>query len=129
MTPTPSAYERLGGEGGLRAIIDEFVERIFSDLMIGFFFRNADKDRIKQMEFELAASFLGGPERYTGRPLREAHAAHRIMGGQFARRRKILEEVLQERGAPQDVIDLWMGHTDRLRSQVTGDPDGVCNDQ
>jgi len=128
VTADKSAYEQLGGEPGLRAIIDEFVERVFADIMIGFFFRNADKQRIKDKEFEFAAAFLGGPQRYSGQPLRQAHAKHPIMGGQFARRKKILEEVLIEKGVPAPVIETWLAHTEQLRGQITGDPDGVCND-
>lgn len=128
MTVADSMYERLGGAPALRAIIDDFVERTFSDMMIGFMFRNADKQRVKDKEYELAAAFLGGPERYSGEPLRKAHAPHRIMGGQFARRSFILREVLQAHAAPQDIIDAWLEHTERLRGQITGDATGACND-
>jgi len=123
-----SHYDALGGEPALRAIIGEFIDRVFDDVMIGFMFRNADRNRIKRMEFELAARHLGAPVKYTGRSLRDAHAKHRIMGGQFARRRKILEEVLVEHGAPEAVIETWMTHTDAMRRQITGDNDDVCND-
>jgi hemoglobin len=121
-------YERLGGEPALRAIIDDFVERVFADIMIGFFFTGIDKARLKELELQHAAQFLGGPQQYAGRPLRQAHAKHRIMGGQFARRRKILEEVLDAHGAPPDVKAAWLAHVESLRGQITGDSDGQCND-
>jgi len=50
-------YEQLGGEAKLREIIDTFIDRVFADRMIGFFFRHADKGRIKEMEFQLTAGF------------------------------------------------------------------------
>ena len=65
---TESAIERLGGEERLRVIIDDFVDRIVRDMMIGFFFRSVDIPRLKQREFEFAAAHLGGETRYTGRP-------------------------------------------------------------
>jgi truncated hemoglobin YjbI len=34
-------YDQLGGEAKLRQIIDTFIDRVFEDRMIGFFFRNA----------------------------------------------------------------------------------------
>jgi hemoglobin len=74
-------YDQLGGEAALRAIIDDFVERVFADTMIGFFFRDVPIKRIKELEFQHAAELLGGPVPYKGRPLREAHAKHPIMGG------------------------------------------------
>ena len=87
-------YERIGGEQGLRAIVDDFVDRVFDDVMIGFFFRKVERRRIKELEFQHAAEHLGGPVRYRGRPLQEAHAAHPIMGGQFARRTELLRQTL-----------------------------------
>src|ERR1043165_3929965 len=36
-----SLFEKLGGEARLRAIIDVFIDRVFEDRMIGFFFRKA----------------------------------------------------------------------------------------
>jgi len=59
MGDTNSLFQRLGGEAKLREIIDAFIDRVFADRMIGFFFRNADRERIKEMEFQLAAEFLG----------------------------------------------------------------------
>jgi hemoglobin len=121
-------FERIGGEPALRAIIDDFVDRIFDDIMIGFFFRNADRRRIKEFEFQHAAEHLGGPIRYAGRPLKQAHAAHRIMGGQFARRKEVLRQTLVAHGVAPDIIDAWLAHTESLRLQVTSDPDGQCTD-
>ena len=48
-------FEQLGGEAKLRAIVDDFIDRVFADRMIGFFFRNADRGRIKELEYQLAA--------------------------------------------------------------------------
>ncbi len=121
-----SAFDRIGGEPALLAIIDEFVDRMFDDVMIGFFFRRASRERIKEMEYQHAAEHLGGPVRYGGRPLREAHAPHRIMGGQFARRAKILSDVLGAHGVPEDVREEWLAHVESLRDDITGDPGSQC---
>ena len=67
--PEESLFDRLGGEPALRAIIDRFVDRLFDDLMIGYLFRAADRERVKAKEYEFAARHLGAPEAYTGRPL------------------------------------------------------------
>lgn len=120
-------FEELGGEPVLRGIVNRFVDRIFDDPMIGFFFRKADRQRVKEKEYELAASHLGGGVAYTGRPLREAHAAHPIMGGQFARRLELLRQTLVEAGAPERVIQHWIAHTESLRPLVTRDASGECN--
>lgn len=126
LPPHPSHFATLGGEPVLRAIIDRFVDRMFNDLMIGFFFRNADRTRVKDKEFELAAQMLGAPLRYSGRPLREVHGPHRIMGGQFARRSQILREVLEEFDVPGPVATAWFEHIEAMRGQVTADTGSAC---
>ena len=79
-----SRFDELGGEPKLRAIVDDFVDRCFDDMMIGFLFQRADRDRIKRFEYQHAAEHLGGDIRYGGRPLDVAHGPHRIFGGKWA---------------------------------------------
>lgn len=119
-------FEELGGEPVLRSIIARFVDRMFDDAMIGFFFRKADRQRVKDKEYELAAALLGAPVEYTGRPIQAVHAVHPIMGGQFARRLSLLRETLEDAGAPLPVIERWIAHTESLRAQVTRDASGEC---
>ncbi len=120
-------YEELGGEEKLRQIIDTFIDRVFEDRMIGFFFRHADKQRIKEMEFQLSARFLGADVVYQGRPLDEVHAKHPIMGGQFARRLQILRETLEHYGVPEPIRDAWIEHTESLRPLITRDAGSDCD--
>jgi hemoglobin len=120
-------FDDLGGEPALRQIIDRFVDRVFDDVMIGFFFRNARRERIKQKEYEHAAQHLGADVQYTGRPIDEAHRAHPIMGGQFARRLTILKETLEAAGVPEHVKQHWLAHTESLRPLVTADSGRECD--
>ena len=120
-------FAQLGGEAALRPIIDKFIDRVFDDVMIGFFFRNVSRAHLKEKEFEFAARHLGADIEYTGRPIAEAHAPHPIMGGQFMRRLKILENTLDEVGVPEHIKQHWLEHTERLRAQVTRDSGGRCD--
>lgn len=122
-----SLFERLGGEPRLRSVIDRFVDRMFDDQMIGFFFQRADRARIKAKEYEFAAQHLGADVTYSGRPLRAAHTPHAIRGGHFMRRLKILEEVLAEHQAPAEVSRHWLSHTLNLQAQITSDVGSDCN--
>ena len=124
-----SHFEKLGGEPKLRAIVNDFVDRCFDDMMIGFLFQRAERERIKRFEYEHAAEHLGGPVRYEGRPLDEAHGPHRIFGGQFARRRQLLLDTLRDHDAPTDVIDAWIEHQESLRELITKDPGSDCRGQ
>src|SRR3954469_16023123 len=109
-------FERLGGATVLRAIIERFVDRMFDDLMIGYLFRAADRERVKAKEYEFAARHLGAPVAYTGRPIDQAHRAHRITGGQFMRRLQILKETLAAFRVPAEVSEPWIAHTLSLQA-------------
>jgi len=125
--PALTPFEALGGEAALRAIIDSFVDRIFDDLMIGYLFRAADRERVKAKELEFAARHLGAAVEYTGRPLNEAHRAHRITGGQFMRRLQILKETLAEFHVPPEVSAHWIDHTLSLQAQITDNALDQCD--
>jgi truncated hemoglobin YjbI len=120
-------FAELGGEAVLRPLIDRFVDRVFDDVMIGFLFSRANRQRVKSKEFEFAAAHLGGPFEYSGQPLRDAHGRHPIMGGHFMRRLQILKETLDEFGVPGRVRQHWVEHTLSLQSQITGNRGSECN--
>jgi hemoglobin len=122
-------FDELGGEPALRAIIARFVDRMFDDLMIGYLFRAADRDRVKAKEYEFAARHLGAEISYTGRPIDEAHRAHRVTGGQFMRRLQILKETLAEFQAPPEVREHWIEHTLSLQAKITGNALDQCDPQ
>lgn len=122
-----TSFEQLGGEQQLRLIINTFINRVFDDRMIGFFFRKADRQRIKDMEYQLAAHFLGAQVEYQGRPLDQVHSKHPIMGGHFARRRQILKETLDFYHVPAPIIQDWLAHTDALRPLITSQKDSECD--
>ena len=122
-----SLFEQLGGELKLRQIVDTFIDRVFADRMIGFFFRRADKERIKEMEYQLAANFLGANIEYRGRPLERAHARHPIMGGHFARRKQILKETLESYEVADNIREAWLKHTEDLRPLITGQAGSGCD--
>ena len=122
-----SLFDKLGGENRLRSIIDTFVDRVFEDRMIGFFFRNADRHRIKELEYQLTASFLGADIEYRGRPLGKVHANHPIMGGHFARRRQILNDTLDFYQVSAEIKSVILEHTDALRSQITPESGSECD--
>jgi hemoglobin len=122
-----SYFDQLGGERRLREIVDTFIDRVFADRMIGFFFRKADSKRIKEMEYQLAASFLGAGIEYQGRALEKAHAKHPIMGGHFERRKQILKETLEFYQVADTIKDAWLKHTDDLRPLITGQSGSGCD--
>jgi len=124
----PERYAKIGGDK-LRAVITDFYSRVFPDVMIGFMFAGKDRARLIEKETELTASFLGAADiKYTGRPIRTAHANTPIFGGHFERRLQILRETMRDHAVDPEVQRVWIEHTQALRSQVTRDTGSECKD-
>jgi hemoglobin len=119
-------FDRIGPEK-LRAVLADFYDRVFADVMIGFLFAGKDRERLIEKEWELTARLLGADVPYTGRPLREAHAASPILGGHFARRQQILREVLVAHDVAPEIREAWLAHAESLRPLVTTQSGGECD--
>ena len=122
------AFDKIG-EPKLRAVLADFYDRVFADVMIGFMFQGKDKQHLIDREYEMTAKMLGASHvAYTGRPMRTAHAAHTIFGGHFERRLQILRETLADHAVDPDVQREWLDHTLALREQITRDKGSECKD-
>jgi len=83
-----SLYERLGGKKSITAVVDEFVGRVAMDACINHYFAQtaADPERMKKFKLNLVYQICqasGGPCRYTGKSMKEAHAGMGITSADF----------------------------------------------
>lgn len=111
-------YEAVGGESGVRAVLQSLYDKLFDDPMVGFLFQGADKARIVEQQVAFTCGFLGGLQRYEGKPLPEAHAKLPLLPGHFDRRHWVLGQVLTEHGVPEDVKQAWLRIDEGLRPSV-----------
>lgn len=114
MTP----YEAIGGEAGVRAVLRDLYDRLFVDPIVGFLFEGKDRAHIVEAQVAFTSAFLGGPGRYTGKPLPEAHAHLPLLAGHFDRRHWLLAEVLRAHGVPEEVRAAWLRIDESLRPSV-----------
>ena len=83
-----SLYERLGGKKSITAVVDEFVGRVAMDARINHYFAQtaADPARMKKFKLNLVYQICqatGGPCRYTGKSMKDAHAGMGITSADF----------------------------------------------
>src|SRR5262245_17181798 len=91
----PRLFDRIGSDA-LRAVIRDFSDRVFADVMIGSLFQRKDKQRLIDREWEFTARFLGADVPYAGRSMPEAHRRVPILGGHFERRVQLLRNTLAD---------------------------------
>jgi hemoglobin len=115
-----TAYDLAGGEARIREVIRSLYDRLFVDPMVGFLFEGKDKLRIVEQQVAFTCAFLGGPQRYQGKPLPEAHAKLPLLQGHFDRRHHLLSLVMKEHGVPEEVRRTWLQIDEGLRPSVLG---------
>jgi hemoglobin len=78
-----SLYSRLGGRGAITAVVEDFVGNVANDNRINKFFAGADIRRLKRLLVQQICAGTGGPCKYEGRSMREAHRGFGIGNGDF----------------------------------------------
>jgi hemoglobin len=82
MQPKP-LYDRLGGQGAIAAVVDDFTANVAADIRINKFFAKTDIPRFKKLLTDQICAATGGACTYTGRDMKSAHAGMGITDAQF----------------------------------------------
>jgi len=94
-----SLYQRIGCAGGLLWLVNMLYVRVLADpLLMSYFKHLDDQDRqwLRWHMLTLLVVVTGGPSKYAGRDLREAHAELQITQEAFDRVVGHLQATLQE---------------------------------
>lgn len=76
-------YQRLGGQGAIVAVVDDFVANVAADKRINSFFANANIPRLKRRLVEQICAGSGGPCEYKGKSMKAAHKGFGIEDEDF----------------------------------------------
>ena len=79
----PSLYDRLGGKPAITAVIDDFIGNVANDNRINKRFAGADIPRLKGRLVDQVCEASGGPCKYTGASMRDAHKDMNITDAEF----------------------------------------------
>jgi hemoglobin len=113
-----SLYDEIGGEEGLRRVLRVLYDVLFEDPIVGFLFAGKDKAKLIEHQLWFTARFLGGPSRYTGKSIPDAHAKLPLLAGHFDRRHLLLRKTLEEQGVPEAVRTEWLRVDQQLKYAV-----------
>ena len=78
-----SLFERLGGKGAIKAVVDEFVSIAAADARINKKFAKTNIDRLKFELVEQVCAATGGPCKYKGLDMKPAHKNMGVTEGEF----------------------------------------------
>ena len=122
-TEPASVYEQIGGATAVDAAVELFYRKVLSDDLISRFFDSVDMDSQAAKQKAFITMALGGPNHYTGRDMRSAHA-RLVMNGlndqHFDAVVGHLGATLKELGVPDSTISGIAAKLEGLRTDVLG---------
>ncbi len=82
MTKKP-LYDRLGGKPAITAVVDDFIGNVAADTRINRRFAGANIPRLKTRLVDQVCEATGGPCKYSGQSMLDAHRGMNITDAEF----------------------------------------------
>jgi len=118
-TPT-TPFERVGGEQGVKDLVRAFYDRVLVDPELAPFFEDSAIERLLAMQSEFFAAALGGPVKYSGLSIHQAHFGRGIEKEHFARFVNHLIETLKAYNLSEHEIHQLISRINTYSDDVTG---------
>jgi hemoglobin len=115
-----SVYRDLGGQVGIEGIVDDLLDVVVEDRRINFQFALANIVRLRAMLITQFCSVSGGPCRYDGLSMEEAHAGRGITTAQFNALVEDLILVMERRRVPVAAQNRLLRQLAPMHGDVTG---------
>lgn len=103
-----SIFELIGGAPAVDAAVDLFYRKVLSDDSISHFFESTDMNDQRSKQKAFLTMVFGGPNEYTGKDLRTAHAKlvkDGLNEAHFGAVAGHLQSTLEELGVPGDLVN------------------------
>lgn len=100
-------FEQLGGEAAVDAAVDIFYGKVMADDRINGFFEGVDMEKQARKQKAFLTYAFGGPNNYSGRTMRNAHAKLVKQGLDDSHFDAVVENLgatLQELNVPDNLI-------------------------
>ncbi len=100
-------YERLGGVYTIATVVDDFIDRIMVDPRLNAnphvneAHHRVSPAGFKYLVTEMVCWATGGPQKYSGRSMRDSHQHLMITAGEWEAFLDDLEQTLDKFGVPQ----------------------------
>lgn len=112
-------YQTIGGDAGIRRVVDHFYERLWADPELRHYFERIDRDALKRHQAQFLTFALGGGvDAYQGRSLGSAHADLAITDAAFTKVAWHLTATLEELDVERSLILIINGFVEGARRQV-----------
>ncbi|WP_340100706.1 group 1 truncated hemoglobin [Salinibaculum salinum] len=118
-----TVYERLGQREGIRAVVDDFYDRLLADDELGSFFDEADLEKLRRTQTDFLCDAAGGPETYDAAPVRQAHLHIPFTPEHIQRAVELLDESLDHYDVSEDDAELVVQAVATYEQDLLARPD------
>jgi hemoglobin len=120
----PSLYERLGGVYSIATVVDDFIDRVMSDPRLNANPRvDEAHHRVSPAGFkyyvtEMVCGATGGPQRYTGRTMKDSHQALMITADEWQAFLDDFQQTMDKFSVPRTEQDELKAIVDSTRADI-----------
>ncbi|MDP9245136.1 MAG: group 1 truncated hemoglobin [Chloroflexota bacterium] len=115
--PAP-LFDRLGGKAAITSVVADFRKRVAEDARINAKFARSDMPRLEVMLVDQVCEATGGPCRYTGRGMRDAHQGMSVTTAEFNALVEDLVATLNGFKVPKAEQDELLGILGPLKTEI-----------
>jgi hemoglobin len=113
-----SLFDRLGGQGAITSVVEDFVARCAGDSRINAKFARTNIPRLKSMLVDQVCEASGGPCRYSGRDMKTTHSGMKVTTGEFNALVEDLVATLSKFGVGKGEQDELLGVLGPMKSDI-----------
>ncbi|MDO9213850.1 MAG: group 1 truncated hemoglobin [Methylococcales bacterium] len=120
-TTGASLFDQLGGAAAVDAAVEIFYRKVLADHRINRFFDNSDMERQAAKQKAFLTMAFGGPNDYSGKDMRTAHARFVKMGLNDSHFNAVMEHLsatLVDLSVPPALIAQVMALAETTRTDV-----------
>jgi hemoglobin len=113
-------FDRLGGMAAIEAEIDDFLGNVLADDRINKRFAETDAADLRQKLIDQVCEAAGGPCKYTGEDMVEAHKDMNVTDAEFDALVEDLVRSLDAKGVGSSEKNELLGVLGPMRSDIVG---------
>jgi hemoglobin len=113
-------FDRLGGMAAIEAVIDDFLGNVLADDRINKRFAETDAANLRKQLIDQVCEAAGGPCKYTGKDMVEAHKDMNVTDAEFDALVEDLVRSLDAKGVGSSEKNEMLGVLGPMRSDIVG---------
>ena len=113
-------YQELGRSEGITRVVDLFFQRLNADARINTLFAKVDHNDLRRLVIEQMCEATGGPCKYTGRSMEEAHSGLNLTNKDFDAFVEDLVTAMNEANVAKPTQKKLLAILGPMRPQVVG---------